>query len=328
MKKIFGGLFLALVLILSACSGNENQSAEAEQSGKPVLNIGYVSILANAPGIVADKKGFFSEEFEVNTYAFNSGPELYQALAAGELDVAYAGVPALVNWASRGLPAEIISKVNEGEIGVVTSEDSAVTSVSDLKGEVLAGVKSGSGVDIITRGIILPEAGLTDEDVQIQEFKQPNIEAAVESGQASAGVLNEPFLTYAKLRGKTQIASANDPALVTIATKDALNNKPEAIRAFMDVHQSTIEFLNDEEKNADKILADVFNVEAVGNVQPEEVIAKAKSKMTFEWKFDEEDFSYYQQLADAAYELGYVDQKVDVKQDLMNLSFVEGVVKE
>ncbi|TKD71845.1 ABC transporter substrate-binding protein [Pseudalkalibacillus hwajinpoensis] len=328
MKNYLYVLALATMMLLSACGGNSTSSKSSnESSDKPELNIGYVSILANAPGIVADKEGFFDEKLQAETYGFNSGPELYQALASGDLDIAYAGVPALVNWSSRGLPVKVIAKVNEGKVGVVVNSNSDITSVSQLKNEVIAGVKSGSGVDIITKGLILPEAGLTHEDVTIQEFKQTNIEAAIDSEQAKAGILNEPFLTYSLLRGKEQIAEANDPALVIVVTEDALKNKPKAVSEFMNVHQSTIEYLNEDQEKANKVLVDVFNIAQVEDVPPEEVIAKAKEKMVFEWQFNKEDFQYYQQLADAAYELGYVNKKVDV-QELLDLTFVEGVVKD
>ncbi|TWI57940.1 ABC transporter substrate-binding protein [Halalkalibacter nanhaiisediminis] len=331
MKKLFAIPFLTVALLLTAC-GSTPESTEptdttSESEEKPQLNIGYVSILANAPGIVADQEGFFAEELNVNTYAFNSGPELYQALAAGELDVAYAGVPALVNWASRGLPVKVISKVNDGKIGVVVAEDSGITSVKQLEGEVLAGVQSGSGVDIITKGIILPKAGLLAEDVTIQEFNQANIEAALDSNQAKAGFLNEPFLTYALLRGKQQIAEENDPALVIVASEEALANKSEAVQTFMNIHQSTIDYLNEDPENANQVLVEVFNIGAIEGVAAEDVIAQAKEKLSFDWQFTSDDFTYYQELADAAYELGYVNQEIDVE-SLFDLTFVEGVIKE
>ncbi|WP_227939579.1 ABC transporter substrate-binding protein [Alkalihalobacillus deserti] len=330
MKKLL--MILSITgLLLTACGAAEEEPVETDQQAdvteKPSLNIGYVSILANAPGIVADRQGFFEETLDVETYAFNAGPELYQALAAGELDIAYAGVPALVNWASRGLPVKVIAKVNDGKLGVVVAGDSEIDKVDQLSGEVFAGVGRGSGVDIITRGLILPDAGLTDQDVTIQEFRQANIEAAIDSNQAAAGALNEPFLTYALLRGKKQIAEENDPALVILVREEFLENNPDVVRAFMDVHQSTIAYLNEEEETANRVLVEAFNIADVGDVPAEEVIVKAKEKLEYDWKFKKDDFNYYQQLADAAYELGYVDEPVDVE-TLFDLTFVEGVVTE
>ncbi|MCQ6277289.1 ABC transporter substrate-binding protein [Bacillus sp. V3B] len=331
MKKLMSILSIFVLLLLTACGAEEEkdqqENATTESSGKPQLNIGYVSILANAPGIVADKQGYFAEKLDVQMYGFNSGPELFQALAAGELDVAYAGVPALVNWASRGLPVKVIAKVSDGKIGVVVGEESSITSVDELKGKVIAGVKSGSGVDLITRGEILPKARLSDKDLSIQEFQQANIEAALDSNQVQAGILNEPFLTYALLHGKKQIAEENDPALVVMASEEALQNKSEAVRTFMNIHQSTIQYLNENQEEANQVLVDVFNIGAVGDLPADQVMAKAREKMDFNWKFTNDNFTYYQQLADTANDLGYVKQEVDVK-SLFDLSFVEGVIEE
>jgi ABC-type nitrate/sulfonate/bicarbonate transport system substrate-binding protein len=329
MKKWMSIFSIMVLLLLVACGSNSDEKepvAQEEGGDKPSLNIGYVSILANAPGIVADKQGLFNEKLNATMYGFNSGPELYQALAAGELDVAYAGVPALVNWTSRGLVVEVIAKVSEGKLGVVVGENSDIEYVDQLNGKLIASVKRGSGVDIIARGLILPKAGLSETDVTIQEFKQPNIEAAVETDQASAGVLNEPFLTYALLRGKKQIVEENDPALVVLATKDALNNKSKAVKAFMDIHKTTTESLNEANSDANQTLVEVFNIEDIGDVAAEDIIKKAKENLTFGWQFNDDDFVYYQQLADAAYNLGYIEKEVDVK-SLFNLDFVEGVLK-
>jgi hypothetical protein len=59
------------------------------------------------------------------------------------------------------------------------------------------------------------------------------------------------------------------------------------------------------------------------------VIAKARETFTYDWQFKQGDFEYYQQLANAVYQLGYIDEPIkDVKKKLFNLDVVKGVVKE
>src|SRR4051812_9319712 len=80
------------------------------------LRVGWVFALANAPALIAERKGFYAAEgLRVELKQFNDGPVLQQAVAAGELDVAYVGAPPIYQWASRGLDARIIAKVNTGQ---------------------------------------------------------------------------------------------------------------------------------------------------------------------------------------------------------------------
>lgn len=328
MKKLVSIIMITIVA-LAGCVNSDPSTTDTKTDGqeiKPSLRIGYVTILANAPGIVADKKGFFNEKLNVKTYGFDSGPALYQALAAGELDVAYAGVPAMVNWASRGLPVKVIGKVSDGKIGVIAPHDTDLEKVADLKGKVMGSVSRGSGVDIINRALILPEANLSIEDLVIQEYPQGNMEAAIDAGHIAAGVVSEPFVTYALLRGKKLIGEERDPALVLLATDKAVKEKNEAIQLFVEIHQQAIHFLNNNAKDANQVLAEAFNISQVEEYSPSKVVEKAREKMNYDWQFSNEDFEYYQLLADSAYELGYIDQKLNLE-TLFDLTIIEGVVK-
>ncbi len=50
--------------------------------------------MANAPALIAEQQGFFKQEgLDVELKGFGDGPVIQQAVAAGELDVAYIGAP-------------------------------------------------------------------------------------------------------------------------------------------------------------------------------------------------------------------------------------------
>ena len=99
------------------------------------LRIGYVFAMANAPALIADKQGFYREEgLDVDLKALGDGPVIQQALAAGELDVAYVGTPPVYQWYSRGLKSTILAKVNYGQAAVLVGQDSPITQLQQLKG--------------------------------------------------------------------------------------------------------------------------------------------------------------------------------------------------
>lgn len=81
---------LALSLSVAALASSPLAMAVED---KP-LHVGYVFAMANAPALIAEKQGYYREEgLNVDLKALGDGPVIQQALAAGELDVAYVGTP-------------------------------------------------------------------------------------------------------------------------------------------------------------------------------------------------------------------------------------------
>src|SRR3954462_14840014 len=95
--------------------------AQAADAPKP-LRGGWVYAMANAPAVIAAKKGFYAAEgLEVELTQFSDGPVIQQAVAAGDIDVAYVGAPPVYQWVSRGLDARILAKVNSGQAALIAS---------------------------------------------------------------------------------------------------------------------------------------------------------------------------------------------------------------
>ncbi len=113
-KTVITSLLTLAVLSLSTLS------AAAEE--KP-LRIGWVYAMANAPAVIAEKKGFYAAEgLNVDSKPFTDGPLLQQAVAAGDLDIAYVGSPPVYHWFSRGLKSKILAQVNYGQASLPTQK--------------------------------------------------------------------------------------------------------------------------------------------------------------------------------------------------------------
>lgn len=123
MNKLIAKLAVVLIVILFS----SGVAAEKEK-----IRIGWVYAMANAPVIIAKEKGYFEEMgLDAEIRSFASGPIVHQALAAGELDMAYIGSPPVYHWFSRGLESRILAKVNYGQAAVVVRKDSGI---KDLEG--------------------------------------------------------------------------------------------------------------------------------------------------------------------------------------------------
>jgi sulfonate transport system substrate-binding protein len=213
MKKTLKhkGLFLIMIMIallLSACGGNgspessgseaSNKNGETAKEGK-TIRIGYINSTGNSdegkPAIGAAEgwaieKGFLQEELEkvgitnFEYFAFPNGPNLNEAMAAGELDLGIFGdTPALIAKSSGHKTRLIgLSAVNQ-DIWLVTNKENGVKSVEDLKGKTVS-TSNGSYMYRYLIGL-LEEKKLLDE-VEIVTMFPPEAAAALERGDIHA----------------------------------------------------------------------------------------------------------------------------------------------
>ncbi len=330
MKKII--TLLSSVLLLAVLS---SASMAAEK-----LKIGWVYAMANAPILVADKKGYFKDQgLEVELLQFNSGPLVHQALAAGELDMAYIGSPPVYHWFSRGLDSRILAKVNYGQAAVISRKDSGIDDIKKLRGKKLAGVRKGSGMDVLLRGYVLGEAaGLTpDEDLDIISMPPGNMEAAVDKKVVDAAFIWEPFTSKSLIRGRTQVlfdmnkAVPKYPWYIIMAMPDTLKNKRSAVVKALKAHKQAVDYLNSSDIAGNGIIAKAFKLGSVTDVDGEEhkgteIVSMARSRLGWEYELKKDDIAFIQRLMNYSYRLGYIKKRLSTD-DIIDTSLMEEALK-
>lgn len=300
-------------------------SAHAEEP-KPPLRVGYVQALANAPVLVAERKGFFKAEgLDVELKGLGDGPVIQQAVAGGEIDVAYVGAPPVYQWAARGLDARILAKVNYGQAALVAKADGPVWDLAGLKGRKVAGVAKGSGMDVLLRGFVLGEkAGLDpDADVQLSQLPVANMNGALDRGIVDAAFMWEPFVSQSVLRGAGRVVlDVNEvlpgyPWYVVAAPMPTLEARPDDLVRLLRAHAKAIAFLNEHPDEADRIVAQSLRLEAVTGpdgrtVAPEAVVAEARKRLGWSATLEASDRDFIQRLADYSVALGFLSKRIDV----------------
>jgi ABC-type nitrate/sulfonate/bicarbonate transport system substrate-binding protein len=124
------------VSVITGCSSNQTVNQEQDKQEQDTVKIGYTNILSMAPAVIAEKQKLMEKQgIKAEFYQFANGPDLNKALSSGKLDIAYTGIPVVVNWASRGADIKVIAKVGDGEFGLLAKEDSTITQPSDLEGK-------------------------------------------------------------------------------------------------------------------------------------------------------------------------------------------------
>ncbi|MGO4716945.1 ABC transporter substrate-binding protein [Bradyrhizobium sp. 2TAF24] len=299
----------------------------ATQAAEP-LRIGWVAAMANAPALIAERKGFFaSEGLAVELKPFGDGPVIQQAMASGELDVGYIGAPPVYQWFSRGLDSRILAKVNYGQAAIVAKSGGPIRDLPDLRGRRLAGVARGSGMDVLLRGYVLKEkAGLDpDADLSLSQLPVGNMNAALDTGTVDAVFSWEPFVSQALLRGTGRVvfdvnaAIPGYPWYVVMAPAKTLKDRPEDLVKLLRAHRRAIAFLRDHAAEADAIIASEFKLEAVTapdghTVAPEAVVAEARKRLGWSDELTAADRAFIQRLMDYSRDLGFLARPLKVEQ--------------
>ncbi|SCX92421.1 NitT/TauT family transport system substrate-binding protein [Pseudomonas sp. NFACC37-1] len=266
--------------------------------------------------------------------ALGDGPVIQQALAAGELDVAYVGTPPVYQWFSRGLQSRILAKVNYGQAAVIVDAKSPITQLEALKGKKLAGVKKGSGMDVLLRGFVLKEkAGLDpDKDLDIIDMPPGNMNAALERG-IDAAFSWEPFVSQSVLRGSSRIlldvnqALPQYPWYVVIALPKTLQERSDDVVKLLRAHRKAIAFLNEHPAESNRLIAEAFKLEAVQGpdgktIAPEAIVAQARTRLGWSADLQAADIQFIQRLMDYSHDLGFIDTTLKTEQ-IVDTSYLE-----
>lgn len=235
------------------------------------IRVAYVVPVANWPSILFEKPGLArhaGKSYNFELVHFQGTPQMITALANNELEIAnlaFASFAIAVQNAGMDDMRVIADEFQDGVEGYYSDEffvhkDSAIRTVKDLKGKVLATNVTGSAVDIVMRSM-LRKNGVDDrKEVTVVEAAFPNMAAMLMERKVDAipGVI--PFAFNPKLReasrvlfvqkeavGRTQMiiwaARAGVLQKQRAAMVDFMEDSVRAVRWFLDPknHKEAVE---------------------------------------------------------------------------------------
>lgn len=339
--------------LLVACSSENNNSTTqstnknlnldtmlskkkpAQQGPLKVLRVGWVYAMANAPIIIAKQKGYFAAQgLKVELKSYTSGPQVKRDLKSGYLDVAYIGAPPVYHWYSKGLKSKIIAKVNYGQAAVIVHKNSKIKKVKDLRNKRMAGVKIGSGMDVLLRGYVIKEKGLMNpkKDLNIIPMKPAKMGAAIEKKQVSGAFSWEPFTSKYLLRGRTRIIVdihkefPRYPWYVVMAMPNAIQNKRRELIKLLKAHKKAVKYLNSSPTAGNNIIVKAFGLKAVVDTNgkkhaPSEILKLAKTRLGWQARLTYRDTRFMQKLMNYSYRLGYIKKPLKAD-ELIDIDFL------
>ncbi|MCX7277976.1 MAG: taurine ABC transporter substrate-binding protein [Burkholderiales bacterium] len=179
--------------------------------------------------------------YDIDFRRFNSGADIFAAIASGDVQIGYVGSSPYAAATSRGLDVKAfyVASISGTDEALVVRNGSGIHSLADLKGKKLAAAPVST--DHYQLLALLKTQGLTEKDVQVFAIPQPDIVAAFNRGDIDGGFVWDPALTELKKSGKVLVTSKDvaDKGAPTfsawVATAAFAKEHPEFLKSFSSV---------------------------------------------------------------------------------------------
>jgi len=266
-KLKLGAVVTVGAFVLAGCAGADADADGAAgvstEDQVTEITVGITPIANAAHLYIAIEEGFFEEEgLEVTPSTIQATSTAVPSLMNDELQVALMNSIPVVTAASKNLPITVISGSDRystdatlDTTALVVSPESDIAEVADLAGKTVAVVGLKSGPDLALH-VVLEEAGVDVNDVEIVEISYPDMMPALESDRIDAAFLVDPFLSIAKGEEFQTISQpfteglGGMSALQWVSSENFVESNPDTVRKFNTAIAKAGEFAND---NPDKI---------------------------------------------------------------------------
>ncbi|WP_407413964.1 ABC transporter substrate-binding protein [Methanobrevibacter sp.] len=262
-KKIIG-LLIAIAVLLIIIFTLYGMSSDNEDTVK----IGYLPTDHDSALFVANATGMFKDAgVDVELHEYNNGGDLMSAMASGELDVGYVGIPPVIYSMTKGVPIKIVAGAQNEGSGLVC-QNSSINSTSDLKGKIVATPGEASIQSVLLK-YDLNKSGLNISNIESPSMKVSSMNDALRTGSIDGMLTYEPYVTISqKLNNKTLLKSSGDilpdhPCCVVVMNKKFISKESDNAKKILDVHK----------KATDKIIE---NPEEIVKYLPPHIVPNAE----------------------------------------------------
>lgn len=234
------GLLVVALLALAGCGSASEASGPGDSFTLRIGSIGSGNKLSGPVGYLNEKGGLVPALSSlgvtgVKVVTFPNGPDLNQALAAGELDLAtYGDTPALVARGAKQ-PTRLIAQAQVRlDAGILARKAGGPAKITDLAGRKVA-VQTGS---YIHRYLLAALADAGVKPAEVIHIYSSDVEAALERGDVDAAAVPIANVEALKTKGYPLIdlASKDHPQYrgtsATVVTEKFLKAKPGIVAAW------------------------------------------------------------------------------------------------
>lgn len=261
--------FLCSLLIAVGCTpdapqteaptnGAETAPATATD-GRP-MRLGYSNWAGWWPWAIAEEEGLFEANgANVELIWFDGYLESMQALAAGQLDANSQTLNDTISFVDDAINGMVVVLVNDNSAGndkIIGVED--IETIADFEGRTVALEEGVVGDFLMT--LALGDAGLSRDDVQIQNLETGAAAAAFAAGQVDGFAGWVPFWATALTRAGSQVIVTSEeypgaiPDLL-VASQTLIDERPEQVQALIDTWFDVLAFIDENPEEAAEIMS-------------------------------------------------------------------------
>ncbi|MGL4374361.1 MAG: ABC transporter substrate-binding protein [Turicibacter sp.] len=265
MKKLwmsFAAFLMATTLV--ACSKPLEEAPEApvetqkgetevvEPAKKETLTIGVMGSIDAVPLAIAEELGYFEEAgVDVKIEWFTAAKDRDAALMAGTLDGVLCDEVAISNYQNSDIDMKIITET-DGYWTIVAGLESGVTSMADLAGKKV-GISENTMIDYLVDDILLSNNMTVEAVEKVAIPAMPSRLEMLRNNQIDAALLPAPFNDVAIADGGMEIVTIlNTEAHIAVLgmLQEAIDNKTEAVKAYLSAYNKAVEYINSTEISA------------------------------------------------------------------------------
>jgi sulfonate transport system substrate-binding protein len=305
---------ITVILTLSLSLANEKPDLTKDRP-LAVVRLGYQKGGGNF-AILKDwgtlERQLGSTGISVKWAEFPAGPQLLEAMNDGAIDIGVAGdTPPIFAQAAAG--SELVYVAAEPPApefdAVILPKDSPIHSVKDLKGKRIA-LNLGSAAHLLLLRA-LHGAGLSLNDVQLENLVPPDARVAFQSGNLDAWVIWYPYITDAQqalgarilLTGKGLV----DGYAFYFSTRSFAEQHPQLLKMILIDLNEADHWIGDHPTAAAQIMSDETGVPLP--LMQELVKRRGRPEIL---PVDRQMIASQQRVADTFYALGLIPSKLEV----------------
>ncbi len=316
-KRISTIAIMAMVIALTAgCQ----KKAESSITGNATADAGKEKVVirvAHQPGhaqpIIADKQGFFKEEFgddvEVQLSVFASGPPIIEAFTAGQVDFCFVGDQPAIQGIANGLDIKILASYASTEAGnaLIATPKSGIKTLADIKGKKIGYTVGSVGHQLLLKFLV--SQNLTEADAELLNLSPADMYASLQAGTIDGAVTWEPYITNSVSEGIATLIQDGTGykynVNVIAGSSKFLGENPDITARLLKVFNKAAVWADEHQDEALKIIGEASSLDPAA-------FEASFSKFNRSLFLDDKKIDSIKETASYLYEQGLIRKEVDV----------------
>jgi NitT/TauT family transport system substrate-binding protein len=234
------GLFISVVLLLLIVFISPSQAQEMQ---KVRVGLGYLPDVQFAPFYLGVVEGLYEKQGLEVEFQHGFTTELYPLLLQGQLDFVVGDAEDTMVFPSEPPLKYILAMYQHAPSALVSLTDKNINTIEDLEGKKI-GMPALYGISYTSLQAVLRAAGLTEQDVTIEQVGFTQVEAILSNrvDVAMGYINNEPILLKNQGVAMSVLdAGSYNPAPGNgVMTTEAMLENPDLVKRFVTASQEAL----------------------------------------------------------------------------------------